>query len=137
MKVRAAIVAMAVAVAGCDDDVDLQIKLVVPPEIPSIQSGMLELSLWVYDPLLADAPAALGDRDERDFVHLAGATDTFLMFLEAHVPGNHRYYVTARGYDRTGLCVREVLWDGHLETSAPRTIIMRLLPQPRCVGPTG
>lgn len=119
--------------AGCDSDVDQQVRVIVPADVPSITSGVIRVYLWVYDPLLADAPATLADMDTVRFSHVQGRAQTFHLFVEADVPGRQKHYIGAEGFELTPECESRVLWDGLSETSAPRVIVMQPLPQPGCI----
>ena len=84
MKIRAAVLICGlVLVTGCDSDVDQRVRVIVPADVPGIASGVIRLSLWVYDPLLADAPATLADLDSVRFSHVQGRAQTFHLFVEA------------------------------------------------------
>lgn len=134
MKIREAFLAIGlVALAGCDSDVDMLVRVVVPAEIPSIPAGVIRVSLWVYDPMLADAPAGLADMDTVRFRHQTGRTDTFHLLLEADVPGSQRYYITARGFELTPSCEVYVLY-GPSEFGAPSTIVLQPLALRTCAG---
>jgi hypothetical protein len=89
--------------------------------------------LWVYDPLLADAPATLADMDTVRFSHVQGRAQTFHLFVEADVPGRQKHYITADGFDLTAQCELRVLWDGLTETASPSVIVMQPVPNPGCI----
>jgi hypothetical protein len=108
-----AVLVAALPIAGCDSGtLDLQITATIPSEIASIPSGVLRLSLWVYDPMLADAPAALADEDSVRFSHTTGRASEFRFHVGTDVPTGQKYYVTLRGFELTATCERYVLWDG-------------------------
>jgi hypothetical protein len=114
------------ALTACDTgDVSLLVTVVIPPEIQSISSGVLRLGLWVYDPLLADAPAMLADADSVMFSHRQGSGDLFRMHVGAHVGAGLRYYITVRGYELSIEGERYVLWDGQQGTGSPTSVVMR------------
>ena len=92
------------------------------------------MSLWVYDPLLADAPATLADMDSARFSHVQGRAQTFHLFVEAHVPGRQKHYITAEGFELTTHCESRILWDGLGETASPSVIVMEAVPHAGCVG---
>lgn len=120
-------------VMACDTgNVDLGVTVVVPAEIPTVPSGVLRLSLWVYDPLLADAPATLADADSVRFSHQAGTLNLWRLRVQADVPGRQRYYITVRGFELTPECERYILWDGLGETNAASHVVMRAVPTPSC-----
>ena len=135
LRAAVAITASCAVLASCrDDDVVLPVTVIVPPEIAAIPSGVLRLSLWTYDPLLADAPATLADADSVRFAHTAGTQDSFRMHVEGRVPGGMRHYITIRGFELTAECEKYILWDGIEGTGAPRTVVMRAVPAPGCSG---
>ncbi|HEU4996895.1 MAG TPA: hypothetical protein VFT29_18890 [Gemmatimonadaceae bacterium] len=121
---------------GCDTgDVDLRVKVLVPPDIPPVSSGVLRLSLWVYDPLLADASATLADADSARFSHQSGVANTFSMHVNTHVAGRQKFYITVRGFELSPACEKYILWDGHQETQAPPIVVMRPIPAAACPAP--
>ncbi len=117
--------------SACDSDVDQQVRVILPADLPSIPSGVIRMSLWVYDPLLADAPATLADMDSVRFSHVNGQAQTFHLFVEADVPGRQKHYITAQGFELTPECERYVLY-GPEEFGAPSVIVMQSVPQPGC-----
>jgi hypothetical protein len=133
LRLLAGVLVTASTIAGCDSGIiDLDITATVPSEIAPVSSGILRLSLWVYDPLLADAPAALADEDSAVFSHTTGRASAFRFHVSTDVPSGQRYYVTIRGFERTAECERYILWDGIEGTEAPRRIVMRAVPIPSC-----
>jgi hypothetical protein len=133
LRTIAAVLLAAAPIAGCDSGtLDLDITATVPAEIAPVSSGILRLSLWVYDPLLADAPAALADEDSAVFSHTTGRANEFRFHVSTDVPSGQQYYVTLRGFERTAQCERYILWDGIDGTEAPRKIVMRAVPIPSC-----
>jgi hypothetical protein len=123
----------ALPLAACDSGtIDLDITTTVPSEIAPVSSGVLRLSLWVYDPMLADAPAALADEDSARFSHAQGRANEFRFHVSTDVPTGQQYYVTVRGFELTAECERYILWDGIEGTEAPRKIVMRAVPTPSC-----
>lgn len=134
MNIRAALLLCSFGlVAGCDSDVDQQVRVIVPADIADIPTGVIRMSLWVYDPLLADAPATLADVDSVRFSHAQGRTQTFHLFVEADVPGHQKHYLSAEGFDLSAQCELRVLWDGLRETASPSVIIMEPVPNAGCV----
>jgi hypothetical protein len=132
MKIRATLLICGlVALAGCDSDVDMRVRVLVPADVASIPSGVIRLSLWVYDPMLADAPASLADVESVRFNHVNGRVETFHLHLEADVPGRQKHYITAQGFELTPECERYVLY-GPEEFGAPSVIVMQTVPQPGC-----
>ena len=120
-------------VMACDTgDVDLGVTVVVPAEIAAIPSGVIRLSLWVYDSMLADAPATLADADSVRFSHQTGTPNLWRLRVKAHVTGRQRYYITVRGYELTPECERYILWDGLGETHAASHVVMRAVPTLSC-----
>lgn len=119
----------AVAVTGLclacgSEDVSLRVLVIVPAEIPSISSGVLRMSLWAYDPHLADAPASLVDADSLFFSHRAGERDEGWMSVEGDVPSGARHYITVRGFELTPTGERYILWDGISGTATPTIVVM-------------
>lgn len=128
------VIAAVSAVVSCrDSDVDLVVTVTVPAEIPSISSGVLRLSLWSYDPMLADAPAMLADADSVRFSHSHGAANTFRMRVHRRVPGGLRTYITVRGFEFAAECEKYVLWDGIEGSGMPSNVVMRAVSTPTCV----
>jgi hypothetical protein len=124
-----------VTLTACDTGVvTLPVTVVVPAAVPTVSSGVLRLSLWVYDPLLADAPASLADIDSVRFTHQAGTTREFRLRVSADVPGRQKYYITVRGFELSGECERYILWDGQEGPGVPREIVMRsVTTTPTCI----
>jgi hypothetical protein len=122
-----------VTLAACDTGVvTLPVTVVVPPAVPTVSLGVLRLSLWVYDPMLADAPASLADVDSVRFSHQAGATSQFRLRVSADVPGRQKYYITVAGYELSAECEKFILWDGQEGTGTPREVVMRSVSTPTC-----
>ena len=120
--------------AGCETgSVVLPVSVVVPAAVPTVASGVLRLSLWVYDPMLADAPATLADADSVRFTHRVGTTTQFRLKVSADVPGGQKYYITVRGYELSEGCEKYILWDGQEGTGAPRDVVMRSVTTPICM----
>jgi hypothetical protein len=118
---------------ACDTgDVDFQVTATVPSEIATVSSGVLRASLWVHDPMLADAPASLADADSVMFSHVAGTPSDFRFRLTADVPGRQQYYITIRGFELTPECEKYILWDGLEATAAPSRVVMRAVPAHSC-----
>ena len=72
LKLMSAIVVAGLCLACRSEDVDLRVRVIVPAEIQSVSSGVLRMSLWAYDPGLADAPASLVDAASLFFAHTKG-----------------------------------------------------------------
>lgn len=134
MMFRAALVICGLGLlTACDSDVDQQVRVIVPADVPSIPAGVIRMYLWVYDPLLADAPATLADMDTVHFSHVQGRTESFQLFVEADVPGRQKHYISAEGFELTNECELRVLWDGLGETASPSVIVMEPVPDAGCV----
>lgn len=119
---------------ACDTgDVDVRVTAIVPAEIPTVSSAVLRASLWVHDPMLADAPASLADADSLRFSHQSGTATELRLRVKGHVPGRQRYYVTIRGFELAPECERYILWDGIEGTDMPSRVVMRAVPTPSCV----
>jgi hypothetical protein len=121
---------LAVAVAGLclgcrSEDVNLRVKVIVPAEIPSVSSGVLRMSLWAYDPQIADAPASLVDADSLFFAHTAGERYEGWMTVQGNVPAGTRHYITVRGFELLQNGEKYILWDGIEGTAAPTIVVMR------------
>lgn len=124
---------MAVATLGVacrSDSVDLGVAVIVPAEIPSVSSGVLRMSLWAYDPRLADAPAMLIDAEERHFDHAQGVQDLLRMSVGGTVPSGAQYFLSVRGFEVRADGERYILWDGLEGTLAPTIVVMRAVPPP-------
>ena len=127
---------LAVSLACSAEDVSLRVQVLVPADVPSITSGVLRLSLWVYDPHLADAPATLADADSALFSHRAGEPDVVSMHVRGHVSGGMRHYITVRGFELTPDGETYVLWDGIEGTAAPRNVTMQYIGDTRAEAPS-
>jgi hypothetical protein len=126
---------LAVSFACSSEDVSLRVQVLIPADVPSITSGVLRLSLWVYDPHLADAPATLTDADAALFSHRAGEPDALWMHVRGHAGGGMRHYITVQGFEVTPEGERYVLWDGIEGTAAPRTVTMQYIGAVRAEAP--
>jgi hypothetical protein len=120
----------ALGLACRSDDVDLRVNVIVPAEIPSVSSGMLRMSLWAYDPRLADAPATLVDAEARAFEHVQGVPDLMWMTVRGTVPSGAQYFLSVRGFEVRADGERYILWDGLEGTLAPTIVVMRAVPPP-------
>lgn len=105
------------------------VRVVIPAEIQSIDQGVLRLSLWSYDPLLADAPADLVDEHEVSFSHAGGASQSLTMLVRGDIGDGRRPYITVRGYELTSSGEAYVLWDGIEGVGMPREVVMRSVGQ--------
>jgi hypothetical protein len=120
---------------GCHtDDVHRRVMVIVPAEIASVPSGVLRLSLWAYDPRLADAPALAIDAQELRFTHVRGTQNAAVMTVGGTVPSGAQYYISIRGFEVLPDGERYILWDGLEETAAPTTVVMRAVPPPPAPG---
>lgn len=119
--------------AGCSEgSVYLPVTAEIPKEIASISSGVLRLELYVYDPMVADGPAALASEDSVLFSHTIGSASTFNLRVAARIPAGHEYYMSATGYELLEGCRRYVLWDG--PSNEPRRyVVMQPVSNPVCV----
>jgi hypothetical protein len=128
------VVAGLIFLAACDTGhVSLPVRVIVPTDVQTVSSGILRLSLWIYDPLLADAPATLGDADSVRFVHQTGTTTTFRMHVSADIPGGQKYYITVRGFEFSASCEKYILWDGLEGPTVSLRVVMRPVSNPTCV----
>jgi hypothetical protein len=125
LKLMSAIVVAGLCVACRSEDVDLRVTVIVPAEIPSVSSGVLRMSLWAYDPLLADAPASLVDAASLFFAHTKGERNVVWMNVHGNVPSGTRHYLTVRGFEVLPSGEKYILWDGIEGTGTPSTIVMR------------
>jgi hypothetical protein len=116
---------LTLAACGADNTVDLQVTVVVPPEVPSIQQGLLRLTLWRYDDRVADAAATPVDVHELNFTHGLAEADEFVMRVRGAVPGPEDHYITVRGFELAGGGEEYVLWDGIKGLGAPSRVVMR------------
>jgi len=124
-----------VALSVQGDTVALSVQVAVPATVPTIDAGELYLSLWTYDPGIADARATLADVDRAAFRHAVGERNTLVMRVAGHVPDGWRYYITVEGCRSTPQGRVAVLWDGIEGTAAPSVVEMqyRTTPTP-CQG---
>jgi len=105
-----ATVTAGITVTSCrEDNVYLPVTVIVPAEIASLSPAELRLSLWTYDPSLADAPATLVDADSVRFSHVPGTQDRFRMHVEGRIPEGFRHYISVRGFELTPQCENYVL----------------------------
>jgi hypothetical protein len=125
LKLMSAIVVAGLCVACGTEDVDLRVRVIVPAEIPSVSSGVLRMSLWAYDPHLADAPASLVDVASLFFAHTEGEQNEVWMSVKGNVPSGTRHYITVRGFEVLPSGEKYILWDGIEGTAAPTTVVMR------------
>jgi hypothetical protein len=78
----------------------LQVDLVIPAGVASFEGLQLELQLWEYDPLLADAKAMLFDEQKvKNFLHTKGKETRMSYTLGEKANGGktndrRRYYLT-------------------------------------------
>ena len=125
LKLMSAIVVAGLCFACGSEDVDLRVKVIVPAEIPSVFSGVLRMSLWTYDPHIADAPASLVDATSLSFAHTQGEQNEAWMSVQGKVPSGARPYITVRGFEVLPSGEKYILWDGIEGTGAPTTVVMR------------
>ena len=125
LKLMSAIVVAGLCLACRSEDVDLRVRVIVPAEIPSVSSGVLRMSLWAYDPHLADAPASLVDAASLFFAHRNGEQNEVWMSVHGNGPSGTRHYITVRGFEVLPSGEKYILWDGIEGTGAPTTIVMR------------
>jgi hypothetical protein len=125
LKLMSAIVVAGLCLACRSEDVDLRVRVIVPAEVPSVSSGALRLSLWAYDPHLADAPASLVDAASLSFAHTKGEQNEVWMTVQGNVPSGTRHYITVRGFEVLPTGEKYILWDGIEGTATPTTVMMR------------
>jgi hypothetical protein len=99
--------------------------------VPSIENGVLRLSLWSFDDNIADASATLVDRDETEFSHLMGQRDEYLMHVGGDIGSGMRHYITVRGCEITPEGEIYVMWDGIEGIATPSEVEMHY------IGPSG
>jgi hypothetical protein len=121
--------ALAITAAGCGsgDSVALDVQVIIPADVPTIDAGVLYLSLWSYDPGIADVAATLVDRDVASFSHITGQASTAPMRVAGRVADPQRHYISVEGCAGTSEDWRRVLWDGIEGVAAPRVVEMRYL----------
>lgn len=125
LKLMSAIVVAGLCLACRSEDVHLRVRVIVPPEVPSVSSGVLRMSLWAYEPHIADAPASLVDADSLFFAHTEGEQNEVWMTVQGNVPSGTRHYITVRGFEVLPSGEKYILWDGIEGTGAPTTVLMR------------
>jgi hypothetical protein len=125
LKLMSAIVVAGLCLACRSEDVNLRVRVIVPAAIPSVSSGVLRLSLWAYDPQLADAPASLVDAASHSFAHTQGKQNEVWMIVQGNVPSGARHYITVRGFEVGPSGENYILWDGIEGTAAPTTVVMK------------
>ena len=125
LKLMSAIVVAALCLGCRSEDVDLRVRVLVPAEIPSVASGLLRMSLWAYDPHLADAPSSLVDAASLSFAHTKGEQNEVSMTVHGNVPSGARSYITVRGFELLPSGEKYILWDGLEGLGTPTTIVMR------------
>lgn len=127
------LLALLLVSAACSDDLVHSVEIVVPPEIPSISDGRLYVSLWSYDPRLADGPARLADWRELRFRHQGGRPTRVSVYVGAEVSARERQYLSVAGCEVTIEGSVFVLWDGQQGLGMPRRVTMeRTLSPERC-----
>jgi len=109
-------------------------SVIIPKEVASFDSRVLELRLYAYDPRIAGKAADLVEKVEvKDFNHETGkeTKKTFTIGAKGELKANTKYYVTAfvlKGEDRTHIGqadhvkepLNKVLTDGN-----PRDVTIR------------
>ena len=120
---------LAVLLGGCSDIVNHSVSVVIPAEIPTIESGVLRLSLFSFDPNVADIAASLVDRQELAFIHACGERDEFRMDVSGAIEDDWQYYIDVRGYELTPDGEVYVLGDG-VGVETPSEVVMQPITQP-------
>ena len=133
MKVWRIFPLLVLTAVGCGDSdrVALNVYVVVPADVPTIEAGVLALSLWSYDPGIADVSATLVDENVVSFRHVTGQGSIFSIRVAGRVADPWRHYLSAVGCAEASEGWRRVLWDGIEGVAAPRVVEMRYL------GPAG
>lgn len=133
MKLRSGIllILLTLCLACRSEDAEHRVTVFVPEEAPSVTSGVLRLSLWAYDPALADAPATLVDADVASFSRVQGEVNRIHMLVRGPIPAGMQRYLTVRGFEVTSGGERYILWDGLEGTGTPRVVVMRPVPNAR------
>jgi hypothetical protein len=133
MKSRTTLAALACATLSCgaDTEVQLDVTVIIPAEVSTIESGVLRLSLWSFDEMIADVSATLVDTDEALFAHVLGQRNDFLMHVAGDIGSGLRHYITVRGCEITPEGEVHVLWDGIEGLATPSEVEMRY------IGPSG
>ena len=108
-----------------DETVALRVQVVIPANVPTIGTGQLYLSLWSYDPGIADVGATLVDVGRTSFAHALGERDVLQMRVGGHITGGWRPYITVEGCQATPQGMVAVLWDGLQETGTPSSVEMQ------------
>jgi len=115
----------ALLTAGCASDPEYDVSVVIPADVPTIESGVLRLSYFSSDPRLADAAATLVDEDELMFSHVLGTADEMVMRVSGEPP-HSRVYLVVRGYGLTDAGEVYVLWDGQERIGIPDRVVMQV-----------
>lgn len=115
-----------VAAFGCADGFSHSVQVTIPADIPSIPDGRLYLTLYQYDPLLADGPAQRVDQQVVMFSHDAGTRTVRLMQVSGDIERGNRHYIAVEGCMMTSEGERRVLHDG-LMVDTPDEVTMRWL----------
>ncbi len=118
---------LGISLLGCGpgDTVALSVQVAVPATVPTIDAGELYLSLWTYDPGIADVGATLADVDRAAFRHAVGERNALVMRVAGHLPDGWRHYITVEGCRSTPQGRVAVLWDGIEGIAAPRVVEMQ------------
>jgi hypothetical protein len=125
MRSRLVVLALALHLAGCEvADVNQAVLIVVPATIPSIESGTLRVSLYRYDPFLADAPATRVDHSVIPFSHRTGRSTSAQVWVRGSGARGERFYLAVEGCAQTSDGEMAVLWDG-LMVELPSHVVMR------------
>jgi len=82
---------------GSSGDISRALQIVIPPEIPTIQTGTLYLSLWSYDGDIASASATLLAVAETPFTHVGGQVTAVIMSVRGKPQNGRKHYLTVEG----------------------------------------
>lgn len=130
-KVTLAALVLGIASCGSSSGVDLDVAVTITADVPTIEAGMLRLSLWSFDSNIADLPATLVAVDEVRFTHAQGSRDEVSMHVAGDIEDGRRHYSTVRGCELTATGWIYVLWDGIEGIGTPSEVEMRY------IGPSG
>lgn len=119
-------VVVAFAMMACrSDDFHLRVQIIVPGDVPSVESGVLRLSLYAYDQRSADGPATHLDEESATFTHKAGVEQRFWMTVAGTVPAGMTAYISVRGFESTDHGEAMILWDGITDSGTPMLVVMQ------------
>lgn len=116
------------ACGGEDGQLVHRLDVVIGADVRTIEAGQLNVSLYAYDPGIADKLADTLDIQRVPFSHAQGTATTTAVTLTGRVPDGFETYIGVEGYEYQGDVLNRVLWDGLEGIGMPTQVQMRELP---------